>query len=149
MHFEVLSTKYVNFNNFRQFFENFVIKFLFFWQFFLSFLFWETIIPSKTLFTLEVLHLSYAQRGIKKSDFKQTQLASLQVELGKANSNKASFRQIDLNLRATLIAIYSQFITLNSCTKKWKGQKDDTYLSLPVWVSTCHKYHVFGLDGSL
>ena len=60
MHFEVLSTKYVNFNNFRQFFENFVIKFLFFWQFFLSFLFWETIIPSKTLFTLEVLHLSYA-----------------------------------------------------------------------------------------
>ena len=102
MHFEVLSTKYVNFNNFRQFFENFVIKFLFFWQFFLSFLVWETIIPSKTLFTLEVLHLSYAERGIKKSDFKQTQLASLQVELGKANSNKASFRQIDLHLRATL-----------------------------------------------
>ena len=47
MHFEVLSTKYVNFNNFRQFFENFVIKFLFFWQFFLSFLVWETIIPLK------------------------------------------------------------------------------------------------------
>ena len=39
---------------------------------------------------------------LKNSDFKQTQLASLQVELGKANSNKASFRQIDLNLRATL-----------------------------------------------
>ena len=48
-----------------------------------------------------------------------------------------------------MIAIYSQFITLNSCTKKWKGQKDHAYLSLPVWVSTCHKYHVFGLDGSL
>ena len=39
---------------------------------------------------------------LKNSDFKQTQLASLQVELGKANSNKASFQQIDLNLRATL-----------------------------------------------
>ena len=39
---------------------------------------------------------------LKNSDFKQTQLASLQVELGKANSNKASFRQIDLNLRTTL-----------------------------------------------
>ena len=39
---------------------------------------------------------------LKNSDFKQTQLASLQVELGKANSNKASFRQIDLHLRATL-----------------------------------------------
>ena len=38
----------------------------------------------------------------KKSDFKQTQLASLQVELGKANPNKASFGQIDLNLRATV-----------------------------------------------
>ena len=60
MHFEVLSTKYVNFNHFRQFFENFVLKISLFWQFFLSFLFWETIIPSKTLFTLEVLHLSYA-----------------------------------------------------------------------------------------
>ena len=40
---------------------------------------------------------------LKNSDFKQTQLASLQVELGKANSNKASFWQIDLNLRATLV----------------------------------------------
>ena len=47
MHFKVSSTKYLNFNHFRQFFENFVTKFLFFWQFFLSFLVWETIIPSK------------------------------------------------------------------------------------------------------
>merc|ERR1712102_174551 len=37
MHFEVLSTKYVNFNNFRQFFENFAIKFLFFLAIFLEF----------------------------------------------------------------------------------------------------------------
>ena len=44
---------------------------------------------------------------LKNSDFKQTQLASLQVELGKANSNKASFRQIDLNLRATLVKTFS------------------------------------------
>ena len=74
MHFEVLSTKFVNYNHFRQFFENFVIKFLFFWQFFLSFSFWETIIPSKTLFTLEVLHISYAEREIKKSDFTSSRL---------------------------------------------------------------------------
>ena len=87
MHFEVLSTKYVNFNHFRQFFENFVIKFLFFWQFFLSFLFWETIIPSKTLFTLEVLHLSYAERGIKKSDFTSSRL---QIDLKLASQTCTS-----------------------------------------------------------
>ena len=46
---------------------------------------------------------------LKNSDFKQTQLASLQVELGKANSNKASFRQIDLNLRATLATYLLKF----------------------------------------
>ena len=45
---------------------------------------------------------------LKNSDFKQTQLASLQVELGKANSNKASFRQIDLNLRATLLLLLAK-----------------------------------------
>ena len=103
MHFEALSTKYVNFNHFGWFFENFVTKFLFFWQFFLSFLVWEIILLSKNLSILGILHLSYTQREIKKSFFKQVQLASLQVELGKANSNKASFRQIDLNLRATLV----------------------------------------------
>ena len=43
------------------------------------------------------------RENLKKSDFKQTQLASLQVELGKANSNKASFPQVDLHLRATLL----------------------------------------------
>ena len=48
MHFEVLSTKYANINHFRWFFENFVTKFLFFGHFFLSFLVWKTIIPSKT-----------------------------------------------------------------------------------------------------
>ena len=47
MHFEALSTKYVNFNRFGWFFENFDIKFLFFWQFFLSFLVGETIIQLK------------------------------------------------------------------------------------------------------
>ena len=108
MHFEALSTKYVNFNHFGWFFENFVTKFLFFWQFFLSFLVWEIILLSKNLSILGIFHLSYTQREIKKSFFKQVQLASLQVELGKANSNKASFRQIDLNLRATLVCILSQ-----------------------------------------
>ena len=103
MHFEALSTKYVNFNHFGWFFENFVTKFLFFWQFFLSFLVWEIILLSKNLSILGILHLSYTQREIKKSFFKQVQLASLQVELGKANSNKASFQQIDLNLCATLL----------------------------------------------
>ena len=87
MHFEVLSTKYVNFNNFRPFFENFVTKFLFFWQFFLSFSFWETIIPSMTLFTLEVLHLSYAERGIKKSDFTSSRL---QIDLKLASQTCTS-----------------------------------------------------------
>ena len=87
MHFEVLSTKYVNFNHFRQLFENFFKKFLFFGQFFLSFLFWETIIPSKTLFTLEVLHLSYAERGIKKSDFTSSRL---QIDLQLANQTCTS-----------------------------------------------------------
>ena len=47
---------------------------------------------------------------LKNSDFKQTQLASLQVELGKANSNKASFRQIDLNLHATLTMTHYVFV---------------------------------------
>ena len=46
MHF-VLSTKYVNFNHFRRFFVNFIAKISLFWQFFLSFLVWETIIPLK------------------------------------------------------------------------------------------------------
>ena len=87
MHFEVLSTKYVNFNHFRQFFENFVTKFLFFWQFFSSFLVWETIIPSKALFRLEVLHLSYAQRGIKKFKF---QTSRLQIDLKLASQTCTS-----------------------------------------------------------
>ena len=37
MHFEVLSTKYVNFNHFRQFFENFVLKISLFLAIFLEF----------------------------------------------------------------------------------------------------------------
>ena len=104
VNFKALSKKFVNFNNFGQFFLKFVTKFPNFWKISLSFLVWETILTSKNLFWLEIFPLSYKERRIKKSNFKQTQLASLQVELGKANSNKASFRQIDLNLRATLSA---------------------------------------------
>ena len=69
MHFEALSTKYVNFNHFGWFFENFVTKFLFFWQFFLSFLVWEIILLSKNLSILGIFHLSYTQREIKKIIF--------------------------------------------------------------------------------
>ena len=105
VNFKALSKKYVNFNNFGQFFLKFVTKFPNFWKISLSFLVWETILTSKNLFWLEIFPLSYKERRIKKSNFKQTQLASLQVELGKANTNKASFRQIDLNLRATLVRV--------------------------------------------
>ena len=69
MHFEVLSTKYANINHFRWFFWNFVTKFLFFGRFFLSFLVWETILPSKPLITLELLHLSYALLSISGSEW--------------------------------------------------------------------------------
>ena len=54
------------------------------------------------LYTRNITPILYTERNKKKSFFKQVQLASLQVELGKANSNKASFWQIDLHLRATL-----------------------------------------------
>ena len=55
------------------------------------------------------------------------------------------------------ILLFSRFNDRNLFTihntqlrhEEMEGQEDDAYLSLPVWVSTCHKYHVFGLDGSL
>ena len=54
---------------------------------FIAFSFRKTIIPSKALFTLEVLHLSYAERGIKKSDFTSSRL---QIDLKLASQTCTS-----------------------------------------------------------
>ena len=64
---------------------------------------------------------------LKNSDFKQTQLASLQVELGKANSNKASFRQIDLNQRATLVRNYIYVFKWARCWRKVFGMLEKKF----------------------
>ena len=98
MHFEALSTKYVNFNHFGWFFENFVTKFLFFWQFFLSFLVWEIILLSKNLSILGILHLSYTQREIKKIIFQTSSTCKFAswTWQGKLKQSKFSANRLEL-----------------------------------------------------
>ena len=103
MHFEALSTKYVNFNHFGWFFENFVTKFLFFWQFFLSFLVWEIILLSKNLSILGILHLSYTQREIKKIIFQTSSTCKFAswTWQGKLKQSKFSANRLELARNTT------------------------------------------------
>ena len=126
MHFEALSTKYVNFNHFGWFFENFVTKFLFFWQFFLSFLVWEIILLSKNLSILGIFHLSYTQREIKKIIFQTSSTCKFAswTWQGKLKQSKFSANRLELarnTSRTCIIASNKKGVKSNVGMSAWFG----------------------------
>ena len=103
VNFKALSKKYVNFNNFGQFFLKFVTKFPNFWKISLSFLVWETILTSKNLFWLEIFPLSYKERRIKKIEFQTNSTCKFAswTWQGKHKQSKFSANRLELARNTT------------------------------------------------
>ena len=112
VNFKALSKKYVNFNNFGQFFLKFVTKFSNFWKISLSFLVWETILTSKNLFWLEIFPLSYKERRIKKIEFQTNSTCKFAswTWQGKLKQSKFSANRLELARNTTHIYYMSNFL---------------------------------------
>ena len=92
MHFEVLSTKYVNFNNFRKFYENFVIKFLFFLAIFLEFFgFGNNHTLQEPLYTRGIALILCIERNKKNQISNKLNLQVCKLNLARQTQTKQVF----------------------------------------------------------